>query len=146
MAVTDDVAFSLIEWHQRDQDGLTVKFIVENHGEFSVGLDTGLISLSIEDRPQTRSTLERADPSLPCSLEPGERVSLTLTFRMEDGEQPASITIGILEHNRSGAKVIVPFAPGAGASAIGGNGVPGSSAPDRTPVLSATPGANACVD
>jgi hypothetical protein len=129
-ATTDDVVFGLLEWGSDDSGYFVVLVEVRNEGDLPVRFEPGLVILAVEapGSPVSSRELLRSDPSLPCTLPPDERALFRLSFDLDPSEAPANVTIGIIETNRTGAKVIFPLQTGAGASAIGGSGVPGASA------------------
>jgi hypothetical protein len=147
-ATTDDVVFGLVQWGNDDSGHFVVEVQIRNDGSLPVRLEAQLISLTIEidDRATEKRDLLRSVPTLPCSLEPNEHLTVRFAFKIDSNETPVEVSIGIAEVNRSGARVIFPLQPGAGASAIGGNGIPGNDAGSSwaTPsAASVTPEANA---
>lgn len=144
-AIADDVAFSLISVSTHPGESVEIEIHIENQGDLPVRIETHQVALSVTDaNSQTiNRDLHASSPALPCGIAPLERLEITLTFHLEPGDGPESVSVGITEINRSGARVIFPLAPGAGASAIGGSGHSGVSAP-ATPdaTANATPGAS----
>ena len=147
-ATTDDVSFSLvaIDTTRDSAAGITVR--VENQGALPVRLEAQVIELTVNTangESATRSLTSTA-PSLPCAISPGAALTIALSFDLEPGDRAISVSIGLVEINRSGAMVIFPLSPGAGASAIGGSGMAGgvsTPAPHAmTSNPSATPGAS----
>ena len=155
-ATADDVAFSLISISRTDESTLEIEVRVENQGDLPVSIESSQVTLTIAiaSEASDERELKSSTPELPCSITPGVSLSITFIFELEAEDEPQAISIGITELNRSGAMVIFPLAPGAGASAIGGSGHAGSSAtgspvplaprPNAEPSPGATPDAGSC--
>ena len=129
-ATADDVTIGLLPGASFEDDAFTATIRIENKGAMPVSFEEGLIELEVSSADGRSATLpvHESSPSLPCSLPSGEQLTLSVTFELSDGEEPVSLTVGFVEVERSGAKVILPFAAGSGASAFGGAGMPGASA------------------
>ena len=129
-ATADDVTIGLLPGASFEDDAFTAKIRIENKGAMPVSFEEGLIELEIRSPDGTSAVkiVHESSPALPCSLPSGKQLVLSLTFELSAGEEPVSLTVGFIEVERSGAKVILPFAAGSGASAIGGAGMPGASA------------------
>ena len=129
-ATADDVTIGLLPGASFEDDAFNATIRIENKGAMPVSFEEGLIELEIRspDGTSTVKIVHESSPSLPCSLPSGEQLTLSVTFELSDGEEPVSLTVGFVEVERSGAKVILPFAAGSGASAFGGAGMPGASA------------------
>lgn len=142
-ATTDDVVFGLVEWGGDDSGYFVVELQVRNDGTLPVRLEAHLVALTVKslDLSTDQRELVRSSPSLPCSLGPNEHFTIRFSFDLDPTETPVELSVGIAEVNRSGAKVIFPLQPGAGASAIGGSGNAGNDAGDAysTPSPSAAP-------
>ena len=155
-ATADEVTIALLSASALGEDFFVVEIRAHNGGTLPVGIERELIALEVQttDGKEEKRALDRSNPPLPCAIAPGKAVHFALTFAVETGEAPTAISVGIAEQQRSGATVVLPFAPGAGASAIGGNGMPGASAIGTAVAISpespipadsgATPGAEGC--
>ncbi|MCC6705458.1 MAG: hypothetical protein IT334_11315 [Thermomicrobiales bacterium] len=149
-ATTDDVVFSLITVDTSSDSAVEIGIRAENRGDLPVRLESNLIELSVETAEGATDIrpLQSSAPKLPCSIGPGETLAVVFAFELEPGDTAPSVSIGLVEINRSGAMVIFPLAPGVGASAIGGSGQAGANAggtPTANPTpatQSATPGAS----
>jgi hypothetical protein len=127
-AIVDDISISLIAWQQNAEPGQWVATVrVASAAALSVRFIPDLIQLTATSNGATASLAPLAGSSLPCTLHPGDRATLTLLFRLEPGQAAVRLTIGLQEENRSGAHVVFPLGTGA-ASATGGDGAAGADA------------------
>lgn len=146
-AIVDDVTISLLSWQQDAgaQGRWTASIRVASAAELPVQFVSGLISLAAVANGNTLAVPPLPESSLPCTLQPGDRATITLLFQLEPGQTAVSLTIGLQEENRSGAHVVFPLGNGA-ASATGGDGAAGADARGgdaigaaATPPMPATP-------
>lgn len=143
VATVDDITISLLSWRRDDHgDRWVAELSVASAAASPVVFDAGLVFVTAIGSGGAETALH-PDPgsTLPCTLVPGESATLTLYFSLAPEETASSLQIGLLETNRSGARVVFPLAPGAGASARGGDGAAGADARGGDSVApSATPG------
>ncbi len=149
-ATADNVAIALLSASEPANGTFVLELRVFNQGDQSITLDESLIIFEVRSADGTTALrpITSVSPPLPCAIASGSTLTLQFAYILESGDEAVQITVGISEIDRSGAKVILPFAPGSGASAISGAGAPGASAEGNsasatpTATFSATPGAS----
>jgi len=140
-ATADEVTIGLMLWSLKGEQTLVAEVRFANASSELIALDPTLITLDVETADETVANRALSDsaPTIPCSIPPQSIATLSFVFDLEAGDALVSLTVGFTEPQRTGAHVILPFAPGAGASAVGGDGQPGADASggDASPTASA---------
>jgi hypothetical protein len=164
-AIVDDVTIALTSWQEdAASPGRWIANIqVSSAAALSVRFVSELITLNIRAGSGDVMQAPLPESTLPCSLAPGERATITLLVQLEPGHTAVSLTIGLQEVNRSGAQVVFPLGSGTGAAsatggdgaaganatggdAIGANATPGMSASSAPPAGQSSPAAGPCTD
>jgi hypothetical protein len=143
-AIIDDVTIGLMSWQQDAGINRWIAIVkVSSAAELPVRFVAELITLTAVAGGGETPISPLPGSTLPCSLSPGERTTITLRFQLEPAQKPVSLTIGLEEVDRSGAHVVFPLGSGTGASnATGGDGAAGANATggDATGADAAMPG------
>jgi len=131
-ATVDDVTITLIAWSQLTEPGrFEAKIALENHSDGPVWIATDVTLVTRDAQGASAAVRLVASPGSDCVVAQGEKMVFSLTGDLAAGSTPERLIVGLIETERSGARVEFPL-NGGGASAFGGSGAPGGNAGEGT--------------
>ncbi len=133
-AIVDDVTITLLSWMASDEGGVfEANVALMNRSGDPITIDPTVVLVTRNANGDVSSVELTATPGAECSIGDGERVVFRFHGEIKTGEKPDRLILGLIELHRSGGRVEFPL-NGDGASAFGGNGIPGGNAGGGTPI------------
>lgn len=137
-ATVDDVTITLITWsHAADTGRFEAQVALSNRSDGPVSITTEVKLLTTDAQGRSTAVILVASPGADYAVAQGGKTIYSLTGNLASGLTPERLVVGLVETDRSGARVEFPL-NGDGASAIGGSGAPGGNAGEGTAAAGTT--------